>query len=56
MATFRLTMKDPDYTVSDLSVEGTKTLLAFLDYDEYVTIEFDTENCTARVVPVRELK
>ena len=27
----------------------------FLDYDEYVTIEFDTDARTARVVPVAEI-
>ena len=61
MATFRITMKDPDYAGNEMSRgrehrAESQVLDAFLEYNEYVTIEFDTEKCTARVIPVRELK
>jgi hypothetical protein len=55
MATFRITMKDPDYSI-DATCADVSVLEAFLEYDEYITVEFDTKKCTARVVPIRELK
>jgi hypothetical protein len=61
-------MKNPDY---DLAFKGAgshsrehryldsanrqKALAKFLEYDEYLTIEIDTETQEARVVPVKEL-
>ena len=59
MATFRITMKDPDYAGNEMSNSNSpmaQVLAAFLEYNEYVTIEFDTQKRTARVIPVRELK
>ena len=58
---FTITMKDPSY-LADVVVDGTenkyltgeerKFLSQFLEYDEYITIEFDPEAKTARVVPI----
>jgi hypothetical protein len=63
MATFRIIMKDPVYLFkceanheANCSPRERGVLDTFLEYDKYVTIEFDTEKCTARVIPVRELK
>jgi hypothetical protein len=59
MATFRITMKDPDYAGNELSnVEGSaqsEVLAKFLEWNEYITVEFDTTRGTARVMPVSEL-
>jgi hypothetical protein len=52
-----ITLKDPDYIVSsdDISaLEKSGVLDKFVEYNEYVTIEFDTVTKTARVVPVKE--
>jgi hypothetical protein len=48
---------------SDLTEEGlnqikeeiNKTISRYVQYNEYITIEFDTSNKTARVVPTREI-
>ena len=57
-----LTLKDPDHAMQDESGEDIRTLpptaaaikRRFVEYDEYVTIELDTETKTARVIPVGE--
>jgi hypothetical protein len=61
MAKFRITSKDPDYIVSgqnfdtqNLSKTERAFVESFLEWDEYITIEFDTTAKTARVVPVAE--
>lgn len=59
MAKFTVTFKDPDYSTDGdrdtLLAESTVALKAtFLKWGEYVTLEFDTETKSARVVPVKE--
>lgn len=59
--TFQITMKDPDYAGNELSrgasnFKQSKVLAKFLEWNEYITVEFDTEKGTARVIPVQELK
>ena len=54
---FTITMKDPDYSGNEMSHNNSpmaKMLDKYLEYNEYVTIEFDTDKGTARVVPVEE--
>ena len=63
MAKFRIAMKDPDYSVDSVGADKVKNQIfrnhpvvaKFMEYDEYVTIEFDTDARTARVVPVAEI-
>lgn len=57
---FKVTFKTPDavdYAIEDLSEdereEAKETARKFIEYDEYVVIEFDTETKTATVLPVR---
>ncbi len=63
MAKFRATFKDPDYYLEDekgedlSSTELTsvrKLTDKLFQWNEYVTIELDTETGTARVVPTAE--
>ena len=43
--------------IADARTEKVKTALGkFIEYSEYVTIEFDTDVGSARVVPLKELK
>lgn len=61
MAKFSITLKDPDYGVNDREKMNSRRLESllvdkFLEWNEYVTIEFDTVTKTARVVPVAEMK
>lgn len=56
-ATFKITLKDPDYSrEGDLTPAVADALQTFLEYDEYLTVEIDPVKMTARVVPVRELE
>ena len=60
MAVFSITLKDPDYGVNELGVDkkakAVRAMLTkFVEWGEYVTVEFDTEAGTARVVPVKEV-
>jgi hypothetical protein len=56
MAKFTVTFKDPDYSKdSDAPKDAQKLTDKFFEWDEYVTIEFDTVTKTARVVPVAEM-
>lgn len=57
---FTVTFKTPDavdYAIEDLSEEereeAKETARKFIEYGEYVRIEFDTETKTATVLPVR---
>ena len=60
----RITFKSPDgvsdsledagYDQNDLPFEVEAVVDAFIQYSEYVTIELDPENGTARVVPIDE--
>lgn len=57
MAKITITMKDPDYSGNEHSNSPHpigQVLAKFLEYNEYVTIEFDTVKKTARVIPVAE--
>jgi hypothetical protein len=57
MAKFRVTMKDPDYSRAESVYdppEVREVLDKFIEYDEYITIEFDTETRAARVIPIKE--
>jgi hypothetical protein len=60
MAKFTATFKDPDYGLCDdrgnITRDKKAVALAekFFEWDEYVTVELDTETQTARVVPVSE--
>lgn len=63
MAKFTVTMKDPDYATQDEAgdqVYGNKaadTIKAkYMEWDEYLTVELDTETGTARVLTVEESK
>lgn len=61
---FLVTMKDPDHTTqneagdtlpySDKSADKIKS--KFMEYDEYLTVEFDTETGTARVLTAKETR
>lgn len=60
MAKFTCTFKDPDYNKPNF--EGTSVAQAadrlkakFVEWDEYITVEFDTDKGTARVVPLKEM-
>lgn len=56
-ATFRITLKDPDYSrEGNLTPAIADALQTFLEYDEYLTVEINPVKMTARVVPVRELE
>lgn len=58
---FRITFKDPDGVwegLQDANLdpnclpgEVQEVVDKFLEFDEYITIEFDTEDVTARVIP-----
>lgn len=58
---FRVTFKTPDavqYALEELPADADfesaqKVLDKFVEYNEYVRIEFDTETQTATVVPTR---
>lgn len=58
---FAMTFRDPDHS-RDTEPKAATKLIAdklaakFIEWDEYVTIEFDTESQSARVVPVAELQ
>ncbi len=64
MAKFSITLKDPDFSTAGLSrsefnsteelVNATKLRDSFLEWGEYVTIEFDTETKSARVLTAQE--
>jgi hypothetical protein len=55
MAKFSITLKDPDYGVNgDEIFRNHPVIEKFVEWGEYVTIEFDTNMRTARVVPVAE--
>jgi hypothetical protein len=59
MAKFTITMKDPDYSTDgadtrNLTRAERAWMQSFIEWDEYVTIEFDTTAKTARVVPVQK--
>ena len=62
MATFRITIIDPYFSVDAVGADKVKNQIfrnhpvvaKFMKYEEYVTIEFDTDARTARVVPVEE--
>ena len=57
MAIITVTMKDPDYGIDsgdDDNASVRRVLDAFLEWNEYITVEFDTKKMTARVVPVKE--
>lgn len=55
MATIRITFKDPDYAIDEwdgYSSEDLQNEIAkWLEWDEYVTIEIDTDANEARVIP-----
>ena len=61
----RLTFKDPDHQVQGLGYDGIwddvtdigkrkaeKLLKKYVEWDEYITVEFDTDAGTATVVEV----
>jgi hypothetical protein len=58
---FRVTFKTPDavqYALEELPADADweaaqKALDKFVEYNEYVRIEFDTDNRTATVLPIR---
>lgn len=57
---FKVTFKTPDavdYAIEDLSedeqAEAKETARKFVEYGEYVVVEFDTETQTATVLPTR---
>lgn len=58
---FQVTFKTPDavqYALDELPADADwesaqKALDKFVEYNEYVRIEFDTETTTATVLPVR---
>lgn len=57
---FRVVFKTPntlDYALEDLSEEERKEAeafaIGFIEYDEILQVEFDTEKKTARVVPIQ---
>lgn len=59
MAKFTCTFKDPDYGVDncELKEEQRRKLTdKYFEWNEYVTLEFDTETKAVRVVPVKEMK
>lgn len=59
---FEIQMKDPDGVFSslieegmdlgDLPVDVARMVRKYIEFDEYLTVEFDTEADTVRVVPV----
>lgn len=51
-------MKDPDHHVErgDANAAAVSVLKAkFMEWDEYITVEFDTETKTARVLTTKEI-
>lgn len=62
MAKFTCTFKDPDYATKGEHMKAAKAAVAikdkFIQWDgafglmPYITVEFDTDKGTARVVPV----
>ena len=57
MAKFSISMKDPDHNISTPVTPSMQVLLdKYLEWGEYITVEFDTVTKTARVVPVKENK
>lgn len=56
---FRVTFKDSNVNTSDVhgtsvQAEANKEVWdRFVEYDEYITIEFDSQSMKAKVVPVR---
>jgi hypothetical protein len=66
MAKFTITLKDPYYSFNTeanheaklrgITAAESRFLDTFLEWGEYLTVEFDTTKGTARVVPIRELK
>ena len=57
MAKFKIMMKDPDHSIEGGGVLGVPELnfiQQFVEWGEYITVEFDTTTKTARVVPVAE--
>ncbi len=60
MAKFSITMKNPDWDVNEkkrheLTAVELKTVAMFMEWDEYLTVEFDTTKKTARVCTVKEV-
>jgi hypothetical protein len=53
MAKIILTFKDSE-ALTEVTAAEKKVTDKFIEYDEYVTIEIDTETKTARVVPLLE--
>lgn len=55
MAKIQLTFKTPDatYQIEDFEDLNPTVFNMFLKYRELVTIEFDTENLTATVIPLK---
>lgn len=48
---FVVTFKDPDYMIDGAEKSKVEKILGkFLEYDEYLTIEIDTEKKTAKVL------
>ena len=54
MAKFTITMKDPDFSVNRNVLKGEMRVLdIFMDCREYIEVEFDTVEKTARVIDPR---
>lgn len=60
MAKFIVTMKDPDHDTQGMPLDASRALTAhrlkdkFMQWGEYLTVEFDTATGTARVLTVKE--
>ena len=64
MAKFTIVLKDPDFTTHGLTrsefnsseelVNATKLRDSFLEWGEYITVEFDTGTKSARVLTPQE--
>jgi hypothetical protein len=56
MAKFICTFKDPDYATEGEYMNAASATVAlkdkFIEYDEYISVEFDTATGAARVLPV----
>ena len=50
MDKFKLTFKTPDVLDQELSIEQKEFAERFVVYGEYITIEFDPDNHTAKAV------
>ena len=53
MAKFTVTFKDPDYSYAGMSKQQASWIIdKFLEWDEYLTVEFDSETGEGKVIPV----